>query len=130
MHAATAIQGLPREPLQPTTVGVHLIGQLDGNTGDAISGALWKLAATSSKTTILVYADRLRLRNFVDFRNLGESIRALRSLGYDVKVAVSDARLRNVLADLGFADAFACGQFSVDRHILVGTPAVSARRAG
>jgi len=110
------------------TIAAHLMGYLDAETTDAISAGLWKLADDGGQT-IIVYADQLRLRNFLDFRALGESMRSLRNLGFDVRISVSNPRMRAVLADLELGEALISGIVAVDCHVLLGDPKFAARRA-
>jgi hypothetical protein len=92
------------------TIAAHLMGHLDVETGDAISAGL-------------------RLPNFLEFRALGESILSLRNLGFDVRISVSDPRMRAVLADLELGEALVNGIVAVDCHVLLGDPKFAARRA-
>ena len=110
------------------TIAAHLIGCLDVETRDAISAGLWKLA-DDDRQTIIVYTDQLRLRNFLEFRALGESISSLRNLGFDVRISVSNPRMRAVLADLELGEALVNGTVAVDCHVLLGDPRFAARRA-
>ncbi|HXW76679.1 MAG TPA: hypothetical protein VEJ20_04640 [Candidatus Eremiobacteraceae bacterium] len=110
------------------TIAAHLMGYLDARTADAITAALWKLA-DDDKQCIIVYCDHLRMSNFLDFRLVGESIRLLRTIGYDVRISVSHPRMRAVLSDLELEHAFVHGLVPVDAHVMLGDPKFAARRA-
>lgn len=108
--------------------GVHLVGRMDAETSDAMSAAIWKLTEVGDPS-VVVFADRLQLLNFWDFRSFAESIHSLRSLGRDVRISVSRPQLKAVLSDLNLEDACIYGEIRAEHQVLVGSPRIAVRHA-
>jgi len=105
-----------------TPLALELIGALEFQGGTGAAETLRAIVLTQHRS-VIVCTEKLRFANFFGFRELMDGVAGLRQLGFDVRLSVSDPRLRAIVDDAGLAPACASGlalQHCERRRIYVG----------
>jgi anti-anti-sigma regulatory factor len=108
---------------QCSPIALNLFGSLDFQGGQIVVNTVRHIALSEGRN-VIVCTEKLRLSNFVGFRELAEGIVALRTEGLSILMSVTDPRLRAIVDDLGLGDVCVNGLIlnaSELRRLYVGT---------